>query len=119
MSQILCISRHSPYQTALANEALDTVLAAGAFDQAIALLLMDEGVWQATGQQRPESIQSKSIARKLSALPLYGVETLYIHEPSLAKRGLTRDSLCHNAVQLLDDERTRSLIAKADHILSF
>lgn len=119
MSRILCISRHSPYQTSLANDALDAVLAAGAFEQEIALLLIDEGVWQAVKGQNASLVERKDLSKKLSALPLFGVEQVFIHAPSLAQRGLARDSLCIDTVQLLTSIEVRQLFCHYDQLLSF
>lgn len=119
MSRILCISRHSPYQQSLASEALDTVLAAGAFEQDIALLLMDEGVWQLTREQQGSLVSRKTFSKKLAALPLFGIDNIFVHQPSLTARGLTGDELCTDAVQLLNNNETKQLIESHDQLLSF
>lgn len=119
MSAIVCISRHSPYGSSLARDALDAVLAASAFEQDIALLLMDEGVWQAYRHQQASAIEQKELGKNLSALAVFGVEKVYVHERSLTRRGLDRDSLSLNNVQLLNDEATRALLAQARQVLSF
>ncbi|MBU2887035.1 sulfurtransferase complex subunit TusC [Gilvimarinus agarilyticus] len=119
MSRILCISRHSPYQTSSACDALDAVLAAGAFDQEVSLLLMNEGVWQAIKNQQASLLGRTGIGKKMAALPLFGVKQVYIHTPSLTQRGLTRDSLHLDAVQLVTNNEVRTLIQQHDQLLSF
>ncbi|MDO3385731.1 sulfurtransferase complex subunit TusC [Gilvimarinus sp. SDUM040013] len=119
MSRILCVSRHAPYQTSHANDALDAVLAAGAFDQDIGLLLIDEGVWQLVTQQDAPYVGKKDLSKKLCALALYGIENIFVHEPSLQGRLLTRDSLCLDNVQLLTNKETRQLFDQYEQILSF
>ena len=64
MKQILCISRHAPYSGNLAREALDTVLAAAVFDQAIGLLFMDDGVYQLLQEQQNITLDKKNISIK-------------------------------------------------------
>ncbi|WP_041523165.1 sulfurtransferase complex subunit TusC [Gilvimarinus agarilyticus] len=119
MKSILCISRHPPYSSALAREALETVLAAAAFDQPVNLLLMDEGIWQLTPAQQPEANKQKSLARNLSALEMFGVERVYAHHRSAVERGLNTEALCIDTVQWLNDEQVQQLIAQQDHLLSF
>ncbi|BFM20806.1 sulfurtransferase complex subunit TusC [Gilvimarinus japonicus] len=119
MKSILCISRHSPYGNALAREALEAVLAAAAFEQNIALLLMDDGVWQLKDQQQPLAGIQKSVARNLSALEMFGVETVYAHQPSAHQRGLSAQAICIDTVQWLTDDQVRQLISQHDHLLSF
>ncbi len=119
MTSMLCISRHTPYGNALAREALDTVLAAAAYEQDIKLLFMDDGVWQLFKGQQPTHINQKDITKNLNAMPIFGVEEIYAHEPSLQARGISRDSLSLNNVQLLTTEQTQALIASQQQILSF
>ena len=119
MKPLLCISRHSPYGSAIAREALEAVLAAAAFEQSISLLLMDEGVWQLKDQQQPMAGIQKSIARNLSALEMFGVDTVYAHQPSADDRGLNTAALCIDSVQWLSDDQVRQLISEHDHLLSF
>lgn len=119
MKSILCISRHAPYRSALAREALEAVLAAAAFDQPVSLLLLDEGLWQLTQGQQPEAGKQKNLARNLSALEIFGVETVYAHLGSAEERGLITTALCIETVQWLNDEQVRQLIAQQDHLLSF
>ncbi|WP_049721600.1 sulfurtransferase complex subunit TusC [Gilvimarinus polysaccharolyticus] len=119
MKSLLCISRHSPYGTAIAREALEAVLAAAAFEQNIALLLMDDGVWQLKDQQQPIAGIQKSLARNLNALEMFGVDTVYAHQPSAQKRGLNTAELCIESIEWLDDDQVRQLISNHDHLLSF
>src|SRR5690554_1860906 len=119
MKSMLCISRHSPYGNALGREALEAVLAAAAFEQNIALLLMDDKVWQLQDQQQPLAGQQKSIARNLSALEMFGVDTVYAHQGSAQRRGLNSQALCIDSVQWLNDQQVRQLMATHDHLLSF
>ncbi len=44
--KLLFISRHAPYGSSLARDALDAVLASSAYDQQLSLLFMDDGVFQ-------------------------------------------------------------------------
>src|SRR5690554_7301836 len=74
--RILLISRHAPYGSSIAREALDAVLASAAYDQQISLLFMDDGVFQLLAEQDPGSIGQKSFASMLSALPLYDVTNI-------------------------------------------
>lgn len=119
MKSILCISRHSPYVNALAREALEVVLAAAAFEQNIALLLMDEGLWQLTDQQQPHASGQKSLAKNLSALEMFGIKTVYAHRPSAERRGILSNATCIDSVCWLSDQEVQQLMSQHDHLLSF
>jgi tRNA 2-thiouridine synthesizing protein C len=116
--KLLFIFRHSPYGSNLAREGLEAALAAGAFDQDVAILFMDEGVWQLHKNQQAQQINRKNHQKMTSALPMFGIGTLLVHQPSLSVRKLTADDL-YLQVKLLDERETQSLLSNAKIILSF
>lgn len=119
MKQILCINRHSPYDSALAREALDAILAAATFDQDISVLWMDDGVYQLLATPEDSNAHNQSIAKPLAALNLYGVEKIYVHSPSLQERGIEVEQLLLPTLEHLDDAGVKALIARQDQLLSF
>ena len=58
---LLIISRQAPWAGPGANEALDIVLAGGAFDLPVALLFMDDGIFQLLANQIAAAIQQKNL----------------------------------------------------------
>ncbi len=54
---LLLISRQAPWSRPSAREALDVVLAGGAFDLPIGLLFMDDGVFQLAPHQNAKAVQ--------------------------------------------------------------
>ena len=108
---MLIISRQAPWSGLTAREALDIALAGGAFDLPIALLFMDDGVFQLAPDQLPTSVQQKNLTANLQALPLFGIEELYVCQASLAERGLDAEQLTLPVQRLADTE----LSALLDH----
>jgi len=117
--KILFISRHAPYGSSLAKDALDAILAASAYDQQLSLLFMDDGVFQLLKNQASNEIAQKSFAAILPALSLYEINAVYVHEESLKKRQLTLNELVLDSVQLIDSPAISSLLAQQDQLLSF
>ncbi|WP_299592495.1 sulfurtransferase complex subunit TusC [uncultured Microbulbifer sp.] len=115
---ILALCRHAPYGNTLAREGLEAVLACAAMDQTPEVLLINDGVFQLL-QQNPEQIGEKNLHRNLQALPMFGVEILYVCRKSVEQRGLCPDDLCVPGAEitLLDD--TGTFIGKFDQVLSF
>ncbi|WP_323844466.1 sulfurtransferase complex subunit TusC [Microbulbifer magnicolonia] len=115
----LALCRQAPYGSALAREGLEAVLAAAAMDQAPDLLLLRDGAFQLLGDQSPEGIGQKSLQRNLLALPMFGVERVYVCERSLMERGIDakRIEIPGVKVELVLD--TGSFIAAYDTVLSF
>lgn len=90
---LLLICRRSPWSGPAAREALDVALAGGAFDLPISLLFLDDGVFQLKPGQQPAAVQQKDLTANLQALPLFGVEALYVARADLDSRGLSAEHL--------------------------
>jgi len=117
--KILFISRHAPYGSSLAKDALDAILAASAYDQQLSLLFMDDGIFQLLKNQSANEIAQKSFAAILPVLPLYEINSVYVHRESLEKRQITINELVLNGVQIIDSATICSLLAQQDQLLSF
>ena len=85
---LLVISRQAPWSGPSAREALDIVLAGGAFDLPIGLLFMDDGVFQLATHQDAKAVQQKDLSANLQALGLFGIDEVFACSHSLAERSL-------------------------------
>ena len=92
MKRFLFVLTKPPHSGTYAQELLDFILTTAAFDQEVALLLLDDGVFQLKKQQQPVD-GGKDTAAVFKALELYDVTTLYVERESLAERGLAVDDL--------------------------
>lgn len=117
--KILFISRHAPYGSSLAKDALDAILASSAYDQQLGLLFMDDGVFQLLANQSPSAIKQKSFAALLPVLSLYDINSIYVHYESLEKRKIKPDELVLESIQIIDSTAIGKLLAKQDQLLSF
>lgn len=115
---LLLIFRQAPYGEGLARDALDVALASAAFVPELAVLFMGDGVYQLAPDQEPSGIRSKRHAAMLEALPVYGVETLYAHEPSLRARGIDPDTTVLEC-KTVDEDKLGAFIDRFDTVLSF
>ena len=104
----LIIQRQPPYSGQHAYESLDLALAYTVMDVECALLFIDDGVWQLLRSQAPAT--QKSLIKNFAALPLYGIEKLYVERESLLTRGITTSDIIDN-VEVIDSEACRELIA--------
>lgn len=114
---MLIITRQSPWSGPCAREALDIVLAGGAFELPLALLFLDDGVFQLAPVQQPARLQQKDLTANLQALPMFGVDSLFAANRSLTERGLDEAELSLS-VELLDDDGLRTLINRYDHVIT-
>ena len=116
MKSLLVISRQAPWAGHGAREALDVVLAAGAFELPVAMLFLDDGVFALQAGQQPGQIERKDLGANLQALPVFGIEALYASSTSLAERGLRLDGSL--PVKCLDDAQISALLAHFDQLMT-
>jgi len=88
MKKFLFIMRSAPHNGIQLQEKLDVILTAAAFDQKVALLFLDDGVFQLKKGQQPEKQGLKDTAAIFNALEIYDVNDLYTEVESLQERGL-------------------------------
>ncbi|WP_237065127.1 sulfurtransferase complex subunit TusC [Microbulbifer guangxiensis] len=120
MSQItLAICRHAPYGNALAREGLEAVLAAAAMDQTPDVLFTGDGIFQLLPDQAAGEIDQKSLHRNLQALPMFGVEQIYVCQRSLEERAVSSNRLAIAGINLVLVQDTGGLISRYQHVLSF
>ena len=110
--------RRPPHGSIFAQEGLETVLIGAAFEQAVSLLFLDDGVFVLKRGQAPEAAGLKDFARGFRALPDYGVEHVYVEDRSLAERGLTARDLIMD-VEMVSPERAAGIVDTHDVVLAF
>ena len=135
MSQIksfVYINRKAPYGTIYALESLEVVLIGAAFDQAVKLVFMDDGVYQLTKNQNPEGIGMKNFSRTYAALGDYDITEIYVDQESLEQRGLSIEDLQElvyededddgnekSSIRLVSRKQLADVIDSADVLLNF
>lgn len=115
---LLIISRQPPWSGPGAREALDIVLAGGAYDLPIGLLFMDDGVFQLLPEQSASAVQQKDLTANLKALTMFGVEDLYACGISLAERGMSATSLDAETLQWLSAPEISAVIDRYDQVIT-
>jgi tRNA 2-thiouridine synthesizing protein C len=111
---LLVISRQAPWSGPSAREALDIVLAGGAFDLPIGLLFMDDGVFQLATHQDAKAVQQKDLSANLQALGLFGIDEVFACSHSLAERSLATPA----GAQVLDSTAIAQLIDRYDQVMT-
>jgi|TARA_B110000971_G_scaffold51424_1_gene51980 tRNA 2-thiouridine synthesizing protein C len=105
----VCINRKAPYGTIYALEALEVVLIAGAFEQQVKLIFMDDGVYQLTRNQNPAGIGMKNFSKTFGALSDYDVDQIFVDSESLNLRGLDATDLQRLTHETNDAEERLSI----------
>ena len=90
VNKILIVNQSAPYSSGNAKESLDLALAAATFEQNVSILFTGDACYQLIAQQTPQNINSKNLTQMLKALPIYGVENLFVDEQSLIDRHINQ-----------------------------
>lgn len=118
VKKFMYVNRKAPYGTIYAQESLEVVLIAAAFDQDVSLAFIDDGVYQLAKGQRTKDIDVKNFSPTYRALEGYEIENLYVEKESLDERGLTKDDLLVD-VKVVSASEMADLMDQQEVILSF
>jgi tRNA 2-thiouridine synthesizing protein C len=115
---VLIVLRHSPYGSGLAKAALDVALANAAFEQAVDLLFLGEGVLQLMPGQATDKLGITSTGRQLASLPLYEVNSVYVDREAAEQYRMDL-AKAPVATKVLDRREVHQLMNHYDHLLGF
>lgn len=118
VKRCMFVNRRAPHGSLYACEGLELALTAAAFDQAVSLAFLDDGVFQLVAGQQPEALGFKNFALAFKALPDYGVTQVYVERESLEARALSPADLCLT-VQLVAADELARLMREQDLFFSF
>ena len=116
--KMLIVNQSAPYSTSDAQEALDLALAAAAFDQDVSLLFAGDACYQLMDKQSPALIDKKDLTKMLRALPIYGIEHIYVDKKSLDARQVSEFAE-GISVKPLDEDEVKSLYRNSDTVIRF
>ena len=116
--RFLWVSRHAPHGSIRAQEGLDALLMAVAFEQPVSVVFLDDGVYQLKRDQRPDRVGLKNFCAGFPSLAVYDVHDVYAERESLALRGLAAEDLLM-PVRVVDAARIGALMDEHDVVMSF
>jgi len=118
VKKFMYVNRKAPHGTIYAQESLEVVLVAAAFDQDVSLAFIDDGVYQVVKGQDTKSVSMKNFSSTYRALDDYDINKLYVQKESMDARGLTeKDFLV--PVEIKTAAELAALMGQQDVLLSF
>ncbi len=102
--KFLYVNRKAPHGSIYAQESLEVVLIAAAFEQDVSLAFVDDGVYQLMQNQDTGALGSKNFSPTYKALGDYDVSKIYVEQESLELRGLGKDDLMPLVYEDEDDD---------------
>lgn len=118
MAKIMFVNRNAPHGTIYMWEGLEVLLIFGAYDNELAAVFMDDGVFSLKKEQDTSELGIKGFVKTLPVMEDYGCETILVERESLEKRGLTEDDLAI-PVQVVDSAAIGKAMGEMDVILPF
>ena len=112
------MSRRAPHGSIQAQEGLDALLMAVAFEQPVSVVFLDDGVYQLRRDQDPERIGRKNFCAGFPSLEIYDVHDVYAERESLARRGLREEDLLM-PVRVIDSAALGALVEAHDVVMGF
>lgn len=114
----LFLIQHSPIGQRNSRDAIEAILAFGAYEQQVGILFIGDGVYHLLPTVQSEKAGLKSITKLLSALALYDIDQIFVCQQSLIERGITADELLLGGKHCSGSELS-TLTTQFKHSLSF
>lgn len=115
MKKIAIINSQSPFNTPTGRESLDLALIFGAFEQAVTVIFIEDGVYQLLDGQNPEAVDTKDYLSTMKAFDLYDIEQVVACREDIDSRGVSKLSM---DVEVLGNDQIGQLLDTFDHVIT-
>ena len=117
-NQVAVLMRKSPYGSVYTAEGFRSIMGVGVFEMDVRVVFVDDGIYALVEGQDPAGLDMKSLGDGFPMLPDFGVTKFYVHDNSLAERGLTTDDLVMD-VEVVNADAVARLLAECGTVLPF
>ena len=116
--QVAVVMRKAPYGSVYTAEGLRTLMGIAVFEMDISVVFMDDGVFALAKGQNPGKLEMKPLGDAFPMLGEMGVQRFYVHDESLAERGLTAEDLVLPA-EVVTGAQIAQILQEAGKVLPF
>jgi tRNA 2-thiouridine synthesizing protein C len=117
-ARVAFLMRHSPYGTVYPAEGFRAIMGTAVFEMDIVAVFVDDGVYVALKNQQPDGLDMKPLGDGFPGLAEVGVKEFYVHDASLAERGLSPSDLSIDAA-VVGADRIAEVLAGCSAVLPF
>jgi tRNA 2-thiouridine synthesizing protein C len=110
--------RKAPYGSVYTAEGFRTIMGIAVFEMDISVVFMDDGVYALLKEQNPDQLDMKPLGDGFPMLRDFDVERFYVHDESLAERGLVVDDLVMD-VEVVSGAQIATILETAGKVLPF
>ena len=118
MDTVAILMRKAPYGSVYTAEGFRTMMGIAVFEMDISVVFLDDGVYALLKNQAPDKLDMKPLGDGFPMLREFDVEKFYVHDGSLAERGLTTEDLVID-VEVVDGARIAHILEAASKVLPF
>jgi len=116
--KVAIIMRKAPYGSVYTAEGFRTIMGVAVFELDISVVFADDGVYALVKDQRPDKLDMKPLGDGFPMLEDFGVSKFYVHDKSLAERGLSADDLVVPA-QVVSSAEVAEILEANGKVLPF
>ena len=118
MDSVAILMRKAPYGSVYTAEGFRTMMGIAVFEMDISVVFMDDGVYALLAGQDPGQLDMKPLGDGFPMLRDFDVEKFYVHDESLAERGLTTEDLVME-VEVVNGAQIAEILDQAGKVLPF
>ena len=118
MDTVAIVMRKAPYGSVYTAEGFRTMMGIAVFEMDISVVFMDDGVYALLAGQDPGQLDMKPLGDGFPMLRDFDVEKFYVHDESLAERGLTTKDLVME-VEVVSGTQIAEILEQAGKVLPF
>jgi tRNA 2-thiouridine synthesizing protein C len=118
MNSVAVVMRKAPYGSVYTAEGYRTIVGIAVFELDISVVFVDDGVYDLVRGQDPSKLDMKPLGDGFPALTEFGVTKFFVHDESLAERGLAAKDLVMD-VEIVDSARIAQILETAGKVLPF
>ena len=117
-NKVTFLMRHAPYGSVYAAEGFRATMGIAVFECPLCIVFMDDEVYALARRQNPAALEMKPLGEGFPTLGEVGVSEFYVHDASLAERGLTSDDLVMG-VQVVSSAQVADILHTSGTVLPF
>jgi tRNA 2-thiouridine synthesizing protein C len=116
--RVAILMRKAPYGSVYTAEGFRTIMGVAVFEMDISVIFLDDGVFALAKGQNPAKLDMQPLGDGFPMLGEFGVTKFYVHDASLAERGLTVQDLVVPA-QVVSGAEIATILHDSGKVLPF
>lgn len=117
-SRVAMLMRNAPYGSVYPAEGFRAMLGVAVFQLDLCVVFLDSGVYNLVEGQNPSALDMKPLGEGFANLSEVGITEIYVHDESLAERGLTAEDLVMEG-KVVSGNRIAEILDGCTSVLSF